>query len=301
MGNEVITLFFYVGGTMLLIQVLSDRITNNLTEGTLRSWLENALPKMLAFFWSVALALIVYFVGMKIISLIRKGFQKGLQRHGAEVGVQQFLDAVIKIICYIVLALVILHLFGIETTSFAAAIASLGVTVGLALQGSLSNFAGGVLILILKPFVVGDYIIEDTHKNEGKVVEISIFYTKLLSLDNKTIVIPNGILANASLTNVTNADKRMVNLVFSIAYEDDIKKAKEVIRQTVEKIEGRQDEEITVFVNELAASSVDIGVRFWVPMDDYWTIRWQTLEDVKYALEENGMTIPFQQLDIHTL
>ena len=286
---------------MLLIQVLSDRITNNLTEGTLRSWLENALPKMLAFFWSVALALIVYFVGMKIISLIRKGFQKGLQRHGAEVGVQQFLDAVIKIICYIVLALVILHLFGIETTSFAAAIASLGVTVGLALQGSLSNFAGGVLILILKPFVVGDYIIEDTHKNEGKVVEISIFYTKLLSLDNKTIVIPNGILANASLTNVTNADKRMVNLVFSIAYEDDIKKAKEVIRQTVEKIEGRQDEEITVFVNELAASSVDIGVRFWVPMDDYWTIRWQTLEDVKYALEENGMTIPFQQLDIHTL
>ena len=286
---------------MLLIQVLSDKITNNLTEGTLRSWLENALPKMLAFFWSVALALIVYFVGMKIIALIRKGFQKGLQRHGAEVGVQQFLDAVIKIICYIVLALAILHLFGIETTSFAAAIASLGVTVGLALQGSLSNFAGGVLILILKPFVVGDYIIEDTHKNEGKVVEISIFYTKLLSLDNKTIVIPNGILANASLTNVTNADKRMVNLVFSIAYEDDIKKAKEVIRQTVEKIEGRQDEEITVFVNELAASSVDIGVRFWVPMDDYWTIRWQTLEDVKYALEENGMTIPFQQLDIHTI
>ena len=284
-----------------MIQVLSDRITNNLTEGTLRSWLENALPKMLAFFWSVALALIVYFVGMKIISLIRKGFRKGLLRHGAEVGVQQFLDAVIKIICYIVLALAILHLFGIETTSFAAAIASLGVTVGLALQGSLSNFAGGVLILILKPFVVGDYIIEDTHKNEGKVVEISIFYTKLLSLDNKTIVIPNGILANASLTNVTNADKRMVNLVFSIAYEDDIKKAKEVIRQTVEKIEGRQDEEITVFVNELAASSVDIGVRFWVPMDDYWTIRWQTLEDVKYALEENGMTIPFQQLDIHTL
>ena len=284
-----------------MVQVLSDKITNNLSEGTLRSWLENALPKMLAFFWSVALALIVYFVGMKIISLIRKGFRKGLQRHGAEVGVQQFLDAVIKIICYIVLALVILHLFGIETTSFAAAIASLGVTVGLALQGSLSNFAGGVLILILKPFVVGDYIIEDTHKNEGKVVEISIFYTKLLSLDNKTIVIPNGILANASLTNVTNADKRMVNLVFSIAYEDDIKKAKEVIRQTVEKIEGRQDEEITVFVNELAASSVDIGVRFWVPMDDYWTIRWQTLEDVKYALEENGMTIPFQQLDIHTL
>ena len=285
---------------MYLIQTLSDNIISNLDEGTLRNWLESVLPKVLAFFWSVALALIVYFVGMKLIALVRKGFKKGAQRHGAEIGVQQFMDSVIKIICYIILALIILHLFGIETTSFAAAIASVGVTVGLALQGSLSNFAGGVLILLLKPFVVGDYIIEDTHKNEGKVVEISIFYTKLLSVDNKTIVIPNGTLANASLTNVTNADKRMVNLVFSIAYEDDIKKAKAIIEETVRKIDGRYDDEITVFVNELAASSVDIGVRFWVPMDDYWTLRWRTLEDVKYALEENGMTIPFQQIDIHT-
>ena len=285
---------------MYLVQTLSDNLISNLDEGTLRNWLESVLPKVLAFFWSVALALIVYFVGMKLIGLVRKGFKKGFKRHGAEVGVQQFMDSVIKIICYIILALIILHLFGIETTSFAAAIASVGVTVGLALQGSLSNFAGGVLILLLKPFVVGDYIIEDTHKNEGKVVEISIFYTKLLSVDNKTIVVPNGILANASLTNVTNADKRMVNLVFSIAYEDDIKKAKAVIEETVRKIDGRYDDEITVFVNELAASSVDIGVRFWVPMDDYWTMRWRTLEDVKYALEANGMTIPFQQIDIHT-
>lgn len=285
---------------MLLVQTLSDNIISNLDEGTLRNWLESVLPKVLAFFWSVALALIVYFVGMKVIGFVRKGFKKGLQRHGAEIGVQQFMDSVIKIICYIILALIILHLFGIETTSFAAAIASVGVTVGLALQGSLSNFAGGVLILILKPFVVGDYIIEDTHKNEGKVVEISIFYTKLLSVDNKTIVIPNGILANASLTNVTNAENRMINLVFSIAYEDDIKRAKEVIEETVRKIDGRSDDEVLVFVNELGASSVDIGVRFMVPMDDYWAMRWRTLEDVKYALEANGMTIPFQQIDIHT-
>ncbi len=286
---------------MYLIQSISDGMLKNVNEGTLRNWLETVLPKVLAFFWSVVLALIIYFVGTKIINLFRKGIKKGLQRHDAEIGVQQFLDGVIKAVGYIVLALIILRLFGIETTSFAAAIASLGLTIGLALQGSLSNFAGGVLILILKPFVVGDYIVEDTHGNEGTVTEITIFYTKLLTLDNKTVVIPNGVLANASLTNVTNADKRMVNLVFSISYSDDIKEAKKVIRKTVEKIEGRYDDEIKVFVHELGSSSVDIGVRFWVPMNNYWSIRWQTLEDVKYALEDAGMTIPFMQVDVHKI
>ncbi len=286
--------------TWLMIQMLSDGILKDMNEGNLRTWLETVLPKVLAFFWSVVLALLAYFIGMKVINIFRKGIKKGLVRHGAEVGVQQFMDALVKIIGYIALILVIFRVFGVQTASFAAALASLGVTIGLALQGSLSNFAGGVLILILKPFVVGDYIVEDTHKNEGRVTEISIFYTKLMTLDNKTVVIPNGVLANASLTNVTNADKRMVNLVFSISYEDDIKKAKEVIVQTVQKIEGRYDEEIKVFVNELGSSSVDIGVRFWAPMDNYWPIRWQTLEDVKYALEAAGLTIPYQQIDVHT-
>ena len=245
--------------TWFLIQSISDGLLKDLDEGTLRSWLETVLPKVLAFFWCVVLALLAYFIGMKVINMFRKGIKKGLVRHGAEVGVQQFMDAVVKIIGYIALILVIFRVFGVQTASFAAALASLGVTIGLALQGSLSNFAGGVLILILKPFVVGDYIVEDTHKNEGTVVEISIFYTKLLTLDNKTVVVPNGVLANSSLTNVTNADKRMVNLVFSISYDDDIKKAKEVIRSTVEKIDGRYDDEIKVFVNELGASSVEFA------------------------------------------
>lgn len=287
--------------TWFLIQSISDGLLKDLDEGTLRSWLETVLPKVLAFFWCVVLALLAYFIGMKVINMFRKGIKKGLVRHGAEVGVQQFMDAVVKIIGYIALIFVIFRVFGVQTASFAAALASLGVTVGLALQGSLSNFAGGVLILVLKPFVVGDYIVEDTHKNEGTVVEISIFYTKLLTLDNKTVVVPNGVLANSSLTNVTNADKRMVNLVFSISYDDDIKQAKEVIRKTVEKIDGRYDEEIKVFVHELGSSSVDIGVRFWAPMDNYWPIRWQTLEDVKYALEDAGMTIPYQQIDVHKI
>ena len=286
---------------MLLIQTISDGMLKNLDEGTLRSWLESVLPKMLAFFWCVILSLLAYFIGVKVINMFRKGIKKGLVRHGAEIGVQQFMDALVKIIGYVALIFIVCRVFGVQTASFAAALASIGVTVGLALQGSLSNFAGGVLILVLKPFVVGDYIVEDTHNNAGTVTEISIFYTKLLTIDNRTVVIPNGILANASLTNETNAEKRMVNLVFSISYDDDIKEAKQVIYDTVLKIDGRFNDDINVFVYELGASSVDIGVRFWVPMDDYWKIRWQTLEDVKYALEGAGMTIPFMQIDVHKI
>ncbi len=285
---------------MLLIQTISDNMIKNLKDGVIKNWLEAALPSVLSFFWCVVLAFITYYVGKRIIDFIRKVFAKALTRHNVEIGVRQFFDGLLKVICYGVLILLILHLFGVETSSFAAAIASIGVTVGLALQGSLSNFAGGVLILILKPFKVGDYIIEDTHKNEGVVKEITIFYTKLLTIDNHTVILPNGILANASLTNCTAAEHRMINLVFSISYEDDIKEAKDIIERTARAIDGVEGGEMKVFVNELGSSSVDLGVRFYVATTDYWRIRWQLLEDVKYALEAGGMTIPFNQLDVHT-
>jgi small conductance mechanosensitive channel len=174
------------------------------------------------------------------------------------------------------------------------------VTAGLAFQGSLSNFAGGVLILILHPFRIGDYIVEDTHKNEGTVIEISIFYTKLKTLDNKIVVIPNGILANSSLTNITDQDKRMINLIASIGYNDDIDAAKAVIQKIIdEEPEVIRTEDIKIFVQELGVSSVDIGFRFYVPMDQYWSVRWRTLERVKKEFDAAGITIPFQQLDVH--
>ncbi len=140
---------------------------------------------------------------MKIISFIRKILRKSLQRAGAETGVIQFLDALCKGALYFVLLLAIANSFGFDAASIMALLGSLGVTIGLALQGSLSNLAGGVLILILKPFRVGDYIIEDAHKNEGTVCEIGIFYTKLQTIDNRIVVLPNGNLANNSLTNYT--------------------------------------------------------------------------------------------------
>ena len=153
---------------------------------------------------------------------------------------------------------------------------------------------------MLKPFKVGDYIVEDSHGNEGTVTEISIFYTKLKSVDNKIIVIPNGILANSSLTNVTYSEKRRIDLEVGVSYSADLKKTKAVIEQLLLSEERRlKDEAVQVFVSELGDSSVTIGARVWVPTDLYWDIRWTLTEEMKNALDENGIEIPFPQLDVN--
>ena len=212
----------------------------------------------------------------------------------------QFLDSLIKIVAYFILICIILGLFGIQTTSIVAVLTSASLAAGLALQGSLANFAGGVLILALKPFVVGDYIIEDTHGNEGTVMHISTVYTKLKTVDNKTIVIPNGTLANSSLTNLTQMEKRIVDLKIGVAYHTDLKKAKEVITEVIMAEEARiLDEPVKVFVSELGASEITIGCRIWVKTEDYWEARWRLLENLKNALDEHQIEIPFQQIDVN--
>ncbi len=279
---------------------MTQRLLQNMNEGFVKDALSEFLPDAFAFLWSVILALVVYVIGRKIINLLLKIMQKGMTKRDVDTGVKQFVNSVVKALLYVVLVAFILNIFGIQTSSVAAAVASLGLTAGLALQGSLSNFAGGVLILVLHPFVVGDYIIEDTHKNEGTVTEITIFYTKLRTIDNKLIVIPNGTLANNSLTNATHSDRRQIDLTVSIGYDDDIKKAKSILEDLVEAESRRITEmDTNIFVRELAASSVDLGMRFWVPTEDYWNIRWDMLEKVKYAFDENGITIPFQQVDVN--
>ena len=285
---------------IVLSQVLSNGMIEHLDEGVLKSWLETVLPSVLSFFWSVILALLIAYLGGKIIKALRKGLQKSLERKDAEEGVKQFVDQVFKVFLWIVVIIIILGLFGFTASSLAAAVASLGVTAGLALQGSLSNFAGGVLILMLHPFRVGDYIIEDNHKNEGTVIEISIFYTKLRTIDNKIIVVPNGTLANNSLTNATKSDRRQMDLVIPIGYDADIKKAKEILHDLVMAEARRLPEADTnVFVKELNGSYVDLGVRFWVPTEEYWQVRCDMLENIKLTFDAEGISIPFTQMDVH--
>jgi small conductance mechanosensitive channel len=194
-----------------------------------------------------------------------------------------------------------LQKFGLDTTSVAAALASCGVAVGLALQGSLSNFAGGVLILILKPFVVGDYIVEDNKGREGTVKEIQLFYTKLVTPDNKTVIIPNGSLANTSLTNVTAQDKRRLDFTVGISYDADMKKAKQLMEQLLHADESMLKEEgIQVFVDNLGDSAVVIGARGWVKKEDYWTAKWRITEQIKESFDANDIEIPYQQIVVHT-
>lgn len=248
----------------------------------------------------VILALVFFIVGVQCIKLLRKIIRKSLERANADVGVTQFLDSFIKIGTYAILIMLIATSFGVDATSIIAVFGSAGVAIGLALQGSLSNLAGGVLILILKPFKVGDYIIEDTNKNEGTVTEIQIFYTKLTTPDNKTIILPNGTLANSSLTNVTHAPYRRNEIKIGISYDSDIKAAKKVLQDLLDSDDAvLQNMDKLVFVDELADSSVVLGMRCWFKNEDFWTGRWRLIEDAKYALEENGIVIAYPQLDVH--
>lgn len=267
--------------------------------GVLKSYLEGLVPGLLGVALRVVIAVIIYFIGGKIIKWIRKVLRKALERSSVDKGVGQFLDSCTKVALYFVLVIIVVNQLGIETTSVVAVLGSAGLTIGLALQGSLSNFAGGVLILIFKPFKVGDYIIEDTHNNEGTVSEIMIFYTKLLTVDNKVIVIPNGVLANASLTNVTKQEKRRLDLFVGISYDADIKKAKTVLQELLLQEPARTaNEEVNVFVEALEDSSVKIGCRVWVKAEEYWQAKWRLTESMKEKLEEAGIEIPYNQLNV---
>lgn len=265
--------------------------------GIIRTYFESLVPDLFNFALQVIIAIAVYAVGAKIIKMTVKIVRKALERRNTDIGVIQFLSAVIRYSMYFVLFMMILNLFGIATTSAVAVLGSCGVAVGLALQGSLANFAGGVLILLLKPFVVGDYIIEGS--NEGTVYEISIFYTKLKTVDNKVIVIPNGNLSNSSLINVSHMDKRRVDVAVGIAYEADIRTAKGILYKVAEEDPARlPGEDIVVAVDNLGASSVDMTVRIWVKSEDYWPTKWRLTENIKYALDENNISIPYQQIDV---
>ena len=262
-------------------------------------YLQDHIPNLISFAIEIVLALIFFFLGRIAIKWIRKLIRKMLERSNVDKGVETFVDSLLKFMLYGILLFTIATKFGFDTASVAALIASAGVAVGLAVQGSLSNFAGGILILLLKPFVVGDYIIEDNHGDEGTVKEIQLFYTKLLTVDNRTVVIPNGMLTNNSLTNVTHMDERKLELKVSISYESDLLKAKAVLADLIRK-DSRiiQDKEHRIFVDELGDDGVILGMRCWVSTEDYWNVRWDMLEDIKLTFDRESILIPYHQMSV---
>ena len=251
---------------------------------------------------SVLIAVLFLAIGMKIVSLIVRFFRRSFEKSKVETSVAGFLVSVIRVVCYILVFITAATIVGVEVTSFVTILGTASMAIGLALQGALSNLAGGVLILMLKPFSVGDYIIENDKNMEGTVVSIDIFYTRLLTYDNKMVVIPNGVLTNNSLVNVTNEVNRKLELKISIAYDSDIKKVKELVYNLLEQ-ERRVlvNEPKDVFIDSFDDNGMTLGIRAWVKTADYWNTMWDMREKVKEAFDANDIEIPYKRVDVNML
>lgn len=240
-------------------------------------------------------ALVIYFVGGWLIGRVVRITDKIMERRDYESSLRGFLKNLISWSLKILLVVAILGTFGIETTSFAAIIAAAGLAIGLALQGSMANFAGGVLILIFKPFKVGDFI--EAQGMSGTVKEIGIINTRLSTFGNQIAIIPNGKLANDNIVNYSAENTRRENLTFGISYDSDIKKAKDILTDIVTSFDKvMKDPAPQVMVAELADSSVNLSLRYWATNADFWDCRWHILEEVKARFDAEGIEIPYPHM-----
>ena len=266
-----------------------------------QQYFSDYLPELTKFGLKVVIALLVFVGGRKVIQWVVNLIKASMQRASVDKGVIQFTGSLLRVVLYALLVFNIATNFGVKESSVAALLGTAGVTVGLALQGGLANIAGGIMLLIFKPFQVGDYIIiAQQNECEGTVYKMEICYTTLISIDNKHIVIPNGTLSSSIITNVTARELRKLEIKVGISYDADIKKAKAILEDILHNDEDtRDDEGMVVFVDELGDSAVIMGLRVWVATEKYWSARWRLNELIKEAFDANGIEIPYNQLQIH--
>ncbi len=246
----------------------------------------------------IVAAIIVFLLGRWVIKLVKKWMANGLMSRHGDATFHGFVSNLVSVVLYFILIIAIVGILGINTSSLVALLASAGLAVGMSLGGTLQNFAGGVLIVLFRPFKVGDYIV--AQGMEGVVKEIQIFNTHLLTLDNKEVILPNGILATGVMTNFSKQETRRVDWVFSIAYGDDYDKAKAVLRGLCDADQRiLQSPEPFVELGKLNNSSVDLTVRVWVKLADYWPVFFSMNEKVYKAFAQEGLNIPFPQVDVH--
>lgn len=251
---------------------------------------------------SVLIAILVITIGMKLIGFFLKGLGRSLERSKLDNSVAGFLISFLRVLGYILVFLTAASVVGFEVTSFVTILGTASLSIGLALQGALSNLAGGVLILILKPFQVGDYIMESSKGYEGTVSSIDIFYTRLCTYDNKIIVIPNGVLTDNSLVNLSAQEKRKVEIKIMIAYQTDLQHVKDVVRNLLQ-IDERilQDEPKDIFLDAFEDSGMQLGIRCMVKTQDYWPVTWDLRENLKMTFDQEGIVIPYNRLEVEVL
>lgn len=260
-------------------------------------------PEIVSYVIKFAVAIVVFVLLSKLLRLLLRFLGNLLDRTALDKGVSKFLISLIRTIAYVFLIIGIAeNVIGVQATaitaSITAIIASAGLTIGLAFQGSLQNFSGGVLILLLRPFTIGDYIIAQGY--EGTVQSIDIFYTKLLTIDNRMVVLPNGQLSNTNITNVTREDVRRLDLFVGIEYSENVGRVREVLMRIIDRKELiLRDRDINVFVDSFLDSSVNMGIRVWCKTEDYWVLRWDMLESIKNEFDAEGIVIPFNQVDVN--
>ncbi|MGN0394635.1 MAG: mechanosensitive ion channel family protein [Coprococcus sp.] len=266
----------------------------------IKEYAKNILDWFMSKLGSIVIAVILMIICFKLVKMLISFLKKTFEKSNLDASVAGFLLSAIKILLNFIVLLTAASIVGFQITSFITLLGTAGVTLGLALQGSLSNLAGGVLILVLKPFHVGDYIIENNTKCEGTVVSIDIFYTKLLTFDNKSVVIPNGNISNTSLINVTEHDKRRVDIAFCVGYSESLDKVKQVVLDAVKSVEGcRTDDTIDFFIDNFGGSGVEMCVRFFADIDKYFPAMWEARWNIKQAFDKNGIEIPYNKLDVN--
>ncbi|MBK5252351.1 MAG: mechanosensitive ion channel [Peptostreptococcaceae bacterium] len=245
-------------------------------------------------------ALVVWFVGAFVIKLIMGLIVKALEKSKADETLFKFTKSFIRMAFKVILVVTVVTILGVPMTSFIAILGAAGLAIGLALQGSLSNFAGGVLILVFRPFNVGDYI--DAVGYNGTVREIQILYTILVTPENKTIIIPNGSLSNNSVVNYSLNETRRVDITFGVGFGSDITEVKKVIGEVVEAHDLiLKNPEPFVRLSEHGDSSINFVVRVWVEKEDYWTVFFDMQEQVKEAFDSNGIEIPYPHMDVNVI
>ncbi|AXT53075.1 mechanosensitive ion channel family protein [Aquimarina sp. BL5] len=245
-------------------------------------------------------AIVIFFVGIWVINLISRGLRKFFQKKDYDETLERFLYDLINIGLKILLIILVVTQLGVQTSSLVAILGAAGLAVGLALQGSLANFAGGVLILFFKPFKIGDFI--ETQGVSGTVKEISIFTTKLNTFGNQLAVIPNGKVSNGNIINYSSEDKRRDKIEIGIAYTSNIKEAKDILLDLINNQEKvLKDPAPEIYVSDLGDSAVTLSLRYWATNEDFWAVHFYTIEEAKKRLEDKGVSIPFPQREIRMI
>ena len=275
---------------------IKDVVTGENT--LLKDGLKTLTDLTVSFVPKLLIAILVLWIGLKLTKLLKKSILKLLDKRSAEPSLKTFLASLVDVLLKVMLVIMVMDIIGIKATSFIAVLGAAGLAVGMALQGTLQNFAGGVIILLMKPFKVGDYIECGAYK--GYVKEIRIFHTFMQPFNGRTIIVPNSSLATTSLTNHTKQPQIRLDVVASVAYGTDLDFAKEVLMEVIDNDPLILKDPIPkLAVSELGNSSVDISMWMWVKTEDYWTVWMRIRENVYKAFKEKGITIPFPQMDVH--